>query len=144
MDKKFIFLILAALALGGLVPLLIGSKNKGDTRIGNDTKPTDGSKNNDPNTISDTQARIIKDRIFDAMDRLGTDEDTVFRNLENLNGASLQKVYKAFGKVKYWAGEESGIVGNPTDLFGWFEGEFSGSDLNKLRAIFRKTNLNWI
>mgnify|MGYP001560980167 CR=1 FL=1 len=119
-------------------------KKKDVDKIDFKTKPTDGSQKNSVSTITDTQARTIARRLFDAMDRLGTDEPAIIRNTENLNGASLQKVYIAFKKPKYWAGEESGLFGPPTDLFGWFEGELGGKDLTDVKSIWRKSNLGWL
>tara|TARA_Y100000034_G_scaffold83551_1_gene100011 strand:+ start:116 stop:658 length:543 start_codon:yes stop_codon:yes gene_type:complete len=79
----------------------------------------DSSNNNDPATISNNEAKLIADKLENAMDGLGTNENTMFNSLQCLNGASLKKVYVEFGQRDY--------SGTMMDLFGWFSEELSNA-----------------
>jgi hypothetical protein len=151
MDNKKIQILIGVavvLLLGG--GFLLGRRGKKDdtiqregTEIGSDTRPTDGSTKGSFSTITDTQAKTIARTMFNAMDRFGTDEDALFAAVNGLNGASLQKVYKAFGKPQYFLGESAAIFGDKMTLTEWMEAELGGNDLERMKAIWRKSNLGW-
>ena len=79
----------------------------------------DNSTPNDPQTISDNEAKLIADKLEFDMDGFGTSENSMFNSLQCLNGASLKKVYAQFGQREY--------DGTMMDLFGWFANELSNS-----------------
>lgn len=84
-----------------------------------EVQTNDNSTNNNPDTISNSQAKLIADGLEINMAGFGTDEQAMFNALQCLNGASLKKVYAGFGQRNY----DGANIG----LFGWFSGELSNS-----------------
>ena len=74
---------------------------------------TDNSSNSSSDTISDTQANVIADSLYNAMEGWGTDFTAMTGQLQCLNGASLKKVYDSFG------------YRDDMNLFSWFNAELS-------------------
>lgn len=103
-----------------------------DKNFVNDIK---NQKTNDkrPRTITDTKAEQIAKAQYDAMNRPGTDEITLFRTLDNLTGEDLKKVFEKFGKPRY-----SITIGN-RDLFGWYRAELNKNELTIMRRIWHKS-----
>jgi len=86
----------------------------------------------------------IADRLDDAMNSNyglpGTDEDRVFRLLDGLNKDELIEVKNRFGK-RVLSDTEFSFLKGERDLFGWFEEEFSGGDLQRLKSLWVETGL---
>ena len=77
-----------------------------------------------------------------AMGDIGTDELTLFRTLEGLNSEDLKTVFNEFGKRNYQFGMRGGnVIGNTLNLFEWYNSELSGKELEKMREIWKVTNL---
>ena len=94
-------------------------------------------------TFTQQEAQTIADRLYFAMADIGTDENLLFSSLQNLSAQELIMVYNAYGTRSYaYSGSWFGI-GYPLDLFGWFNKELSGNDLNRMKQIWAKTNLLW-
>tara|TARA_R110002050_G_scaffold265465_2_gene406587 strand:+ start:22115 stop:22702 length:588 start_codon:yes stop_codon:yes gene_type:complete len=100
-------------------------------------------------TLTDNEIRSIAQRQLAKMDRPGTSND-LKNDLIGLSGKDLQRVYNAFGKVWYdpILGVQSGsffsFMGHQElDLFGWYNGELSDSELNEFRAIWQKSGLSF-
>ena len=126
---------------GGLLALYIVNKLLGDNtpRTTGDLPDTaDGSSS----TISDAELKSITETAHGSMSGVGTDENTLFGILENLNGADLQRVYTEFGYRKYWLWSKAKYVGNDLTLFGWFRQELNSSEIDKMNKIWSKANMS--
>jgi hypothetical protein len=100
-------------------------------------------------TLADNEIRGIAQRQLASMDRPGT-SNGLKNDLVNLSGKDLQRVYNAFGKVWYdpILGVQSGsffsFMGHQElDLFGWYDGELSNSEMNEFRPIWQKSGLSF-
>lgn len=85
----------------------------------------------------------IAESQYEGMRDYGTDEELLFSTLKDLNAPDLRQVYKAFGKRTYRSGG-AGIpflVGQNTDLFGWYANELNDKELKKMRSIWLKSNM---
>lgn len=129
----------APFAIGATVLWLLSSK-KSAARIVN-TPPEDGSTGQV--AISNSVAQLKAKQLFDAMNQAGTNEAAMFNALKNLNGASLQKVYSAFGIKRYLGFAWTRYMGTDKDLFGWFNAELGGTDLRRMKEIWKKSGLKW-
>ena len=109
------------------------------------TKQEASSNLNVPGGGSLTQldADLIGQRLYNAMSGFGTDESTLFAELENRTAAQLVDIYNAYGTPYYFLYGGDPYFGAPTDLFGWFNEELSGNDLSRMKQIWAKTNLIW-
>jgi len=88
-------------------------------------------------------ADLIGQRLYNAMSGFGTDENTLFAELENRTAAQLVDIYNAYGMPYYFLYGGDPFFGAPTDLFGWFNEELSGNALQRMKQIWTKTNLTW-
>ncbi len=95
-------------------------------------------------TLSEADLRIITNLIFQAMNKYGTDEDTILSNLQKLGREDLLFVMKEFGYRLYNGAAESttwadiNLFSQKLDLIGWLKEELGGSDLEKAQAMFQK------
>ncbi|MGR3221386.1 MAG: hypothetical protein ACUZ8H_16440 [Candidatus Anammoxibacter sp.] len=103
---------------------------------GGDVTPDGKSKKLDQATINSIAARQLS-----AMDRPGTDEETLYSTLSGLSANSLRRVFNAFKKVPYFWWGGSILFKTDQDLFGWYRSELSGKDLKKMQSIWDKTGL---
>ncbi|MBR4620494.1 MAG: hypothetical protein IKO46_05890 [Salinivirgaceae bacterium] len=88
-------------------------------------------------TIDETTAATISGALLGAMNKWGTDEETIRRNIDRLKTKDdYLLVYKAF-KDKGYKNGKLNADGRKLDLTGWLRAELSGSDLkyfeNKLQ-----------
>jgi len=93
-------------------------------------------------TISSSEAQEIADTLYDAMDKFGTDEETVFQELEGLNQADLLLVINKFGERKM-SGAYGIKLGKAKSLIDWIKSEFSGYELDKVKEIFESNGINF-
>jgi hypothetical protein len=102
----------------------------------------DGSTERSTDTISEGVAKQISEQQLNAMDEQGTNEELLFSSLRGLNGKSLEKVYQAFGNVRYLYFGKSPIpkYGRNLNLFGWYKEELNEKEMDKMRDIWSKTN----
>lgn len=75
--------------------------------------------------------RPISAALYGAMKGAGTDEQGVWRALEDLNSAQLALVYNDFNTLL----KEKGHDGET--LFDWFNDELSGDDLARATQLFK-------
>jgi len=95
----------------------------------------DGSKL----TITSAEATVIAQKLFAAMEGMGTDEKTIMSLLIETprTNDDLKLIVKAFGLKEYgtygspWWGK-----GTPSDLTTWIANEMSGSKLQQLKNRF--------
>jgi len=93
--------------------------------------------------LSTTDANLIGQRLYKAMSGFGTDENTLFAELENRTGPQLVSIYNAYGTPYYFMFGGDPYFGTPLDLFGWFNEELSGNDLQRMKNIWTKSGLTW-
>lgn len=92
-------------------------------------------------TISDNEAKIIANSLLDAMNRAGTDEDTLFNLIAPLSKDDLLTVYRKFGVKSYGL---YGLVTSPADKFigehltliGWLKKELTKKENERMRQLF--------
>lgn len=101
-----------------------------DTELPNVT-PVDNSSASDPETISDSEANLIANNLETYMTGAGTNTSSLMSAIECLNGASLNKVYAAFGTrsypaVYFWEDDTD------RDLFGWFAAELENAPFSSM------------
>jgi len=95
-------------------------------------------------TINQAEAAIIAQKLFSAMDGMGTDSKTIMHLLIDTprTNDDLKLIVKTFGVKDYgtygtpWWGS-----GTPSDLTMWLTNELSGSDLQKLRNRFAQAGI---
>lgn len=93
--------------------------------------------------ITTIDANMIGQRLYQAMKGFGTDEATLFSELQNLTAQQLISVYNAYGTPYYFLYGGDPYFGSPLDLFGWFNEELSGNKLAQMKQIWAKTGLTW-
>lgn len=141
-EKHKIYIIYAII---GLIVFFIMKKNiktlienaKGKVK---NTETEDGSSSD----LSKTQLRTITDQLYDYMNQLGTNDSGIIKVSEELNGREMQQVFQMFGKRKYFMTGRSVYLGEDLNLFGWFDSELSGSNLKKVKSLWKKSGLKWI
>ena len=94
-------------------------------------------------SLSKLDADLIGQRLYSAMSGVGTDENTLFSEVENRSAVQLIDIYNAYGTPYYFLYGGDPIFGTPVDLFGWFNKELSGAALIRMKQIWSKTNLTW-
>lgn len=93
--------------------------------------------------LSQAEIDSIAKTQMKAMDRFGTDEETLFASIEGLNGSDLRRVYKAFGVVPYSStlGMGSALFSSELDLLGWYRTELDKEELANMQAIWDKAGI---
>lgn len=72
----------------------------------------------------------VADQLEGAMSGWGTSDEQIWNALGDLNDDQLAAVYNAFG------------VREGTDLFGWFQSDLSGSDLQRAMDYFKNVPID--
>jgi hypothetical protein len=97
-------------------------------------------------TLKSGEAELIAQQIFDAMNRRGTDFDTILRNLISLRTRDdLLYVIRAFGIKNYgitgeadsWLARKTGYA-TPLNMSGWLLKELDSNEIEKVKEIYRK------
>jgi len=100
-------------------------------------------------SINEGQAILMSQSLFEAMNRIGTDFNSLISNLSSLKTqADLLYVIRAFGIRYYgytgesnsWFSKYMGAA-KPLNLNGWLKEELSGSQLQQVRDIFLRLNV---
>lgn len=103
--------------------------------------------NKDSLTITNNQATIISENLLGAMNRYGTDVETIINNLSTLRRDDLILVMKIFGVKSYngvalsdpvWYRQ---LFSTDLNLIGWLKAELDGQDLEKVASIFANNNI---
>ncbi len=95
-------------------------------------------------TISQADAAIIAQKLFSAMDGMGTDENTIMHLLIDTprTNDDLKLIVKTFGVKEYGTyGSPMWGSGTPSDLTIWLTNELSGSKLQKLQNRFAQAGI---
>ena len=86
----------------------------------------------------------IADREYNAMNQWGTDTESLFSALEGLTPSELVAVASKFGKrastISLFPGTQQS-VSFPRSLTEWYDSELSGSDRERMKAIWALTGL---
>ena len=85
---------------------------------------------------STKDATLIARNLFDAMNRLGTDEKTLFESITPLTKSELQDVIAAFGLKSYFGHGYGAILGQDKSLQGWLKAELNDRENEKMQALF--------
>ncbi len=100
-------------------------------------------------TIDEGKAMLIAQQLFDAMNGVGTDAKTIHSVLEDVKTqADLLYVIRSFGVKQYgkfgeassWIAKATGYS-SPLNLSGWFKEELSGSDLERVRSVYKRLDV---
>ncbi len=89
-------------------------------------RPQEAVIDDSKSTISESQARVYANQLFDAMNGYGTDEDTIRGVFEKLSPEDFKKVYNEYGRKMYTSTFIGG--GTPTDTTIWL-GDYENADL---------------
>ncbi|MBN1186558.1 MAG: hypothetical protein JXB49_30055 [Bacteroidales bacterium] len=76
-------------------------------------------------SINTDQLSVICKSIYDAMNKVGTDSEIIFSQLQKLNKDEILYIFKSFGVVRYqklW-GVHSDVIGVDLNLQGWLKEE---------------------
>ncbi len=96
--------------------------------------------------IDEPTAKLYAERLYAAMNQIGTDTETIFTVLDSLRSRSdLLAVQKAFGARWYgltsangsWVGKMTGLS-KALDLNGWLREELSGGDMRRVERIYQR------
>lgn len=96
--------------------------------------------------IDEATASLYAERLFAAMNRNGTDTETIYSVLDSLRTKSdLLAVQKAFGVRYYgftsennsWVSKKLGIS-KALDLNGWLHAELSGKEMRRVEKIYQR------
>lgn len=101
-------------------------------------------------SVSKVEAQSIANTLLSAMDRPGTDFETIESTLNPLNGKALQEVYVAFGRKWYdpTLGVQSGAAFSwmghrELDLFNWLYQELDSGEMATIAPIMQRSGLNF-
>jgi len=103
----------------------------------------DEAKTSGKLTFSESQLTIAANSLLGAMDKLGTDEETIFSIFQKYNKYELDFIYASFGIVRYDGMGKGKIIGSDLDLVGWLSRELSSAKYLELRKIAQAKGLTW-
>lgn len=95
-------------------------------------------------TINQAEAALIAQKLFSAMEGMGTDDKTIMSLLIDTprTNDDLKLIVKTFGIKEYGTyGSPMWGSGTPSDLTTWLTNELSGSNLQKLRNRFAQAGI---
>ena len=94
-------------------------------------------------SVSADEIIMITEGIYDAMNRIGTNEQAIIDLITPLNSEDLKCVVKAFGLRRYDPifGTGSLVIGATKSLQGWLKSELSGYWLGIIQALFTERNI---
>lgn len=108
------------------------------------------NQENTPNpqglSMNDAQAVIVAEKLFAAMDGMGTDAKTIMDLLIHTprTNDDLKLIVRTFGLKEYGTtGSPYWGKGTPSDLSTWLRNEMSGSDLQKLQVRFAQAGITF-
>ena len=118
----------AVVATGLVIYYVFGNKNPNgtpDPEVNGDTPTTFNAKN-------------VADGLYDAMNRLGTDDNAVIEILKTVSPGQFMLVSKAFGLKLYntWTGNDFGLFLNSLPLKTWLKNEVSAADYAILKSKY--------
>lgn len=118
----------AVVATGLVLYLIFGNKNTSGT--------PDPTVTGDPTTSFNPQN--VADGLYDAMNRLGTDNNAVIELLKTVSPGQFMLVSRAFGLKPYntWTGNDFGYFLSSLPLKGWLKEEVSAADYAILKSKY--------
>ena len=127
------------LIIGGTIFVLWFLKKKVFGTTG--TNPADLSTDYSKLTITNDQAAMIAENMYQAMSRIGTNEEVLFHSVIPLNGEDLKLVVKKFGLRRYFNfmwGEGGKIFGTDRPLQSWLQMELTKKENERMRQLFEE------
>jgi len=100
-------------------------------------------------TINSGKAMMMAQQLYDAMEGMGTDTGTIHSTLEDIKTqADLLYVIRSFGVKQYgstgeassWIAKASGYA-SPLNLSGWLKKELSGTDLDRVKSVYKRLDV---
>lgn len=92
-------------------------------------------------SYSDSEYKSMANKLFDAMDGYGTDDDVVFAQFDRLNNdVDFIKLDKAFG-VRTASDNFFGLI-EPTDLRGWIRDDLSSESIATLNQRLKQSGIS--
>ena len=142
LTKKW--MIISAAVLVAIIILFFIVKKVKSAMVTN--KLNDLEVDNNAATISNDQAILIAENLLNAMDRIGTDEQSIIDNLTGLNYDDLILIIKAFGTKPYYIyglaySTLSKAVATDYSLIGWLRAELKGDKLDQVKEIFESNGI---
>jgi hypothetical protein len=122
--------------VGGVVIIILAKKLLGGLFNKYPSDPSNIEITPSRLSITQAQAMQIAQNLFEAMNRLGTDEKTLFDSITPLNDEDLKLVCKVFGLRSYFGQGYGAIFGQDKSLQGWLKAELGGQDLEDMQALF--------
>ena len=86
--------------------------------------------------ISNEQATIYSNQLFQAMQEFGTDEDVILGIFDKITSADFKKIYNLFGRKGHILGHNDEIFGFEYDLVEWLNREI-GNGYDKINRTIR-------
>ena len=146
----------AAIGIGGLIVILIVRKQIKKLAAGSAMRKQERELGElDVRqynlTLSEGEANLIYQNIFNAMNRVGTDQEAIIRNLESLkNKDDLTLIIKKFGVKSYngiaectsqWK-KNLGLC-RDLNMNGWLNEELTGRKKDRAAEIYQKFGVNF-
>lgn len=141
-SKWFTYVLLLLAVFAGVFILLGKKKTSSIVSSLTGQKKLDMPIDQDKFTMTNDELDFIGQKLFTAMDRVGTDEQTIFEVFEELNTDEINYLFDQFGTVKYGLGARSAIFGQPRNLGGWLKKELTKKEYEKLRNLLKGKGVN--
>lgn len=133
-NKKIAIYSAVALGLGLVVYYVFGNPEGG----GSETDPTGNNGGSNPALPTPVfNAKKVSLELFDAMNQMGTDEDTIISTLRTVTPSQFLQVIKAFGKERYtdYLGYKTSF-GTERNLQYWLKAELSSQEYLNLKRKY--------
>jgi len=96
-------------------------------------------------SFSTTDLDSKTDLLYQAMDRFGTDEDTIMEVFDSLRTKDdLLYIIKSFGVRKYFLTGHGLLLGDDINLIGWLKNEVSDYYITEIQTIFTKLGVDML
>lgn len=139
-------MIVSIVAIGGFFTWRVIKKymDNASTRMQAKALEKEYTPNQNNLTINQSQAALIAQKLYVAMNGMGTDSKTILDLLVNTTQTpdDLKLIVKTFGIKEYGTtGSPYWGKGTPCDLTMWLRNELSGSDLKKVQTRFNEAGI---
>jgi len=98
--------------------------------------------NTNPNlpksTLSDVNVMLIAEKLYAAMEGVGTDEQAILAALSGLSENDFVSVYEAFGKRQYsmfWGNKGDPLTSGNHHLVAWLTNELGTAQIKELQKV---------
>lgn len=141
-------MIVGVSAIGAFVLWRVVKKYMDNAGVRAQNKALNQQNTPDPKglTMSQAEATIVSEKLYAAMDGIGTDTKTIMDLLIHTprTNDDLKLIVRTFGLKEYGTtGSPYWGKGTPSDLSTWLRNEMSGSDLQKLQVRFAQAGITF-